>query len=81
MSKSQKRKTASLFETGAKVGAYLAGANSVSVEETHRYGLNMGIAFQMVDDILDVVARSSSSESQLAWICETAILRCQSSCT
>ena len=52
-----KRKTASLFETGAKVGAYLAGANSVSVEETHRYGLNMGIAFQMVDDILDVVGQ------------------------
>ena len=52
-----KRKTASLFETGAKVGAYLAGANSASVEETHRYGLNMGIAFQMVDDILDVVGQ------------------------
>lgn len=50
-----KRKTASLFQTGAKVGAYLAGANSSLVEETERYGLNMGIAFQMVDDILDVV--------------------------
>src|SRR5499427_7125203 len=49
-----KRKTASLFQTGAKVGAYLAGANSALVEETHCYGLNMGIAFQMVDDILDV---------------------------
>src|SRR5438309_5240739 len=52
-----KRKTASLFQTGAKVGAYLAGANSASVEEAHRYGLNMGIAFQMVDDILDVVGQ------------------------
>jgi octaprenyl-diphosphate synthase len=50
-----KRKTASLFQTGAKVGAYLAGANSGFVEENDRYGLNMGIAFQMVDDILDVV--------------------------
>jgi len=50
-----KRKTASLFHTGTKVGAYLAGANSAEVEETERYGLNMGIAFQMVDDILDVV--------------------------
>jgi len=49
------RKTASLFQTGAKVGAYLAGANSKMVEETDRYGLNMGIAFQMIDDILDVV--------------------------
>jgi octaprenyl-diphosphate synthase len=50
-----RRKTASLFQTGAKLGAYLAGANSTAVEETHRYGLNMGIAFQMVDDILDIV--------------------------
>ncbi len=50
-----RRKTASLFQTGAKVGAYLAGANSIMVEEANRYGLNMGIAFQMVDDILDIV--------------------------
>jgi octaprenyl-diphosphate synthase len=50
-----RRKTASLFETGAKLGAYLAGANSAAVKETQRYGLNMGIAFQMVDDILDIV--------------------------
>ena len=49
------RKTASLFQTGAKVGAYLAGAHPALVDETERYGLNMGIAFQMVDDILDVV--------------------------
>ena len=50
------RKTASLFHTGTKVGAYLAGASPALIEETERYGLNMGIAFQMVDDILDVVA-------------------------
>ena len=53
-----KRKTASLFHTGAKVGAYLAGAHPSLVEETERYGLNMGIAFQMVDDILDVVGNA-----------------------
>jgi octaprenyl-diphosphate synthase len=50
-----KRKTASLFQTGGKVGAYLAGATPAMVEETDRYGLAMGIAFQIVDDILDVV--------------------------
>ena len=49
------RKTASLFQTGAKVGAYLAGANPALIETTNRYGLNIGIAFQMVDDILDIV--------------------------
>jgi len=50
-----KRKTASLFQTGAKVGAYLAGANSALISVADQLGLNMGIAFQMVDDILDVV--------------------------
>lgn len=49
------RKTASLFQTGAKVGAYLAGASPPLVEETGQYGLNLGIAFQMIDDVLDVV--------------------------
>ena len=49
------RKTASLFRTGAKVGAYLAGAKSTLVDEMDRYGLNLGIAFQMIDDVLDVV--------------------------
>ncbi len=53
-----KRKTASLFHTGAKVGAYLAGAHPSMVDETERYGLNMGIAFQMVDDVLDVVGHA-----------------------
>lgn len=50
-----KRKTASLFQTGAKVGAHLAGANSLLVGLSDQVGLNMGIAFQMVDDILDIV--------------------------
>jgi geranylgeranyl pyrophosphate synthase len=53
-----KRKTASLFQTGVKVGAYLAGASNALVEETERYGLNMGIAFQMVDDILDITGHA-----------------------
>jgi heptaprenyl diphosphate synthase len=53
-----KRKTASLFQTGCKVGAYMAGAASALVEDAERYGLNMGIAFQIVDDVLDVVGHA-----------------------
>jgi octaprenyl-diphosphate synthase len=53
-----KRKTASLFQTGAKIGAYLAGANRAPLEEAERYGLNLGIAFQMIDDVLDVVGHA-----------------------
>lgn len=50
-----RRKTASLFQTGARVGAYLAGASPKMVEEMDQYGLNLGIAFQMIDDVLDIV--------------------------
>jgi octaprenyl-diphosphate synthase len=51
------RKTASLFETGAKLGAYLAGATAEEIRIMGQYGLNLGIAFQMMDDVLDVVGR------------------------
>ena len=51
------RKTASLFETGAKLGAYIAGASPEQVEVAANFGLNLGIAFQMMDDVLDVVGR------------------------
>ena len=50
-----RRKTASLFQTGTKLGAYMAGATPPQVEWMGQYGLNLGIAFQMVDDVLDVV--------------------------
>ncbi|MDE0034129.1 MAG: polyprenyl synthetase family protein [Deltaproteobacteria bacterium] len=51
------RKTASLFQTGARLGAYIAGANAEQVEAAANFGLNLGIAFQMMDDVLDVVGR------------------------
>lgn len=54
-----KRKTASLFQTGCKVGAYLAGAKPAIVDEADSYGLNLGIAFQIVDDVLDVIGHAS----------------------
>ncbi|HWP59464.1 MAG TPA: polyprenyl synthetase family protein [Candidatus Acidoferrales bacterium] len=52
-----KKKTASLFETGAKVGAYLAGAPAPLIEAVGQYALNLGIAFQIVDDVLDIVGQ------------------------
>lgn len=50
-----RRKTASLFQTGARIGAYLAGAAPSAVETMSQFGLNLGIAFQIIDDVLDVV--------------------------
>lgn len=49
------RKTASLFEASAQMGAQLAGATEAQVEALADYGYNLGLTFQIVDDILDIV--------------------------
>jgi geranylgeranyl pyrophosphate synthase len=49
------RKTASLFVVGARMGAAFAGAAESTVEAFREYGYNLGMAFQIVDDILDVI--------------------------
>ncbi len=46
-------KTASLFGTAAEGGAMVAGVPDDQVEALRIYGLRLGIAFQIVDDILD----------------------------
>ena len=48
------RKTASLFRTAAETGAILSDAPEETVSALHAYGYNIGMAFQIVDDILDV---------------------------
>ncbi|MBM3139467.1 MAG: PspC domain-containing protein [Chloroflexi bacterium] len=46
-------KTASLFGTAAEGGAIVGGATPAQCEAMRLYGLRLGIAFQIVDDILD----------------------------
>jgi len=46
-------KTASLFSLATESGAILSGAPEKSVQALKEYGYNLGIAFQIVDDILD----------------------------
>jgi len=47
------RKTAYLFSACCEVGAILAGASDEQVSALAEYGLNLGIAFQLADDLLD----------------------------
>ncbi len=47
------RKTAIFLECCCKSGAVAAGADKASIEAIGEYGLNLGIAFQIIDDILD----------------------------
>lgn len=50
------RKTASLFEVGARTAAHLAGADEAVVDAMGRCGRHVGLTFQMIDDVLDVTA-------------------------
>ena len=47
-------KTAVLLATALKMGAYIAGANEEQQEMLYEFGINIGLAFQIQDDILDV---------------------------
>ena len=49
------RKTASLFAAGGKVAADLAGAPRQTIDAMERLGNAVGLAFQMVDDLLDIL--------------------------
>jgi len=48
-------KTASLFSLAVQSGAILSQAPEPSVQALKRYGTNLGIAFQIVDDLLDFI--------------------------
>ena len=47
------RKTAYLFSACCEIGALLGGADSRTRNMLRDYGMNLGIAFQLVDDLLD----------------------------
>lgn len=49
-------KTAELIGASLKMGAMVAGANESECEKIYRAGIDIGIAFQLQDDILDVYA-------------------------
>lgn len=50
-----KRKTAALFRASCELGAATSGADPMLHERLADYGENLGLAFQMVDDLLDFV--------------------------
>ncbi|MBA2336775.1 MAG: polyprenyl synthetase family protein [Acidimicrobiia bacterium] len=49
-------KTASLIRTASRLGAMTAGAEQHQIEAISEWGWEMGLVFQMTDDVLDVVA-------------------------
>ncbi len=51
-------KTGALLTACARCGALAGGADAAQLESLTRYGRNVGLAFQIVDDILDITTSS-----------------------
>ncbi len=54
-----RRKTAYLFGGCAQIGGMLGGVPKAQAEALREYGFNLGIAFQLIDDLLDYTAAES----------------------
>ena len=59
-------KTASLYETASELGALLAGADASVVKACAAFGRCLGVAFQIVDDCLDLTGQESVMGKTLA---------------
>ena len=53
-------KTAQLFAAACRIGAVVAGGPRVEEEALDSFGMNLGIAFQMIDDVLDYSAKQAT---------------------
>lgn len=48
------QKTGNLFKASTEIGAILAGANNEQIEILAKYAINIAVAFQLQDDIMDI---------------------------
>ena len=53
-------KTGKLIRASVRIGAILAGASDALLDPISRYGENIGLAFQIIDDILDIEGDEST---------------------
>jgi octaprenyl-diphosphate synthase len=60
-----KDKSAALFSIACQLGAVLAKANGRKIRLLTNYGLNLGIAFQITDDLIDIVGTESDAGKTL----------------
>ncbi|MBE0447917.1 MAG: polyprenyl synthetase family protein [Actinobacteria bacterium] len=57
-----KRKTAALFAACCQVGSHLSGASAGDIAALTSYGENLGIAFQIYDDVLDIAGGKATGK-------------------
>ncbi len=58
-------KTAKLFEAAMRLGAILGGASAAEEQAAASYGMHLGTAFQLVDDVLDYSADEQQTGKHL----------------
>ncbi len=56
-----KKKTGVLYAAAAGIGAILGGGNGVQAKALYNFGLNTGIAFQIQDDLIDLLTPAETS--------------------
>ena len=56
-----RKKTGVLYAAAAGIGAVLAGGNPMQVKTLYNFGLNTGIAFQIQDDLIDLLTPAEKS--------------------
>lgn len=64
------QKTAVLLAASLKFGAIIAGANQEDSDNIYQYGLNLGIAFQLQDDYLDIYGKEDFGKQRAGDIIE-----------
>ena len=56
------KKTAALFKAAAEIGGELAGVAGGTVQNLGEFGWNLGLGFQIMDDVLDICGRETGKE-------------------
>ncbi len=55
------KKTGALYAASAAIGGVLAGGSQPQIDALFRYGMNIGVAFQIQDDLIDLLASPEKS--------------------
>ena len=74
-------KTGSLIAAAGEYGSLLSGASEETVQIMARYGELVGVAFQLADDVIDIVSDGASSGKHAAPTCAKACRPCPPSCS
>ena len=64
-------KTGELFRASCEIGAYLAGADDLTIQKAGQFGLSLGINYQVFDDLIDMFENPENSDKSLGSDWET----------